>query len=131
MENIILKKMEEEIERLLDKLGTLTPGTGDYDAVVATLNNLYKSVNDQQTNVLDTKKLQFETAKVEVEKDIQVANTKEARLWNGVKTVVEVGSLAAPLVFYGIWMNRGLKFEEEGSFTSQTFKGLIGKFKPN
>ena len=47
-----------------------------------------------------------------------------------LKTVVEGAAIIVPVVFYGIWMQRGFKFEEEGSITSSTFKGLIGKFKP-
>lgn len=47
---------------------------------------------------------------------------------------VKVGTAAAelmlPLVFYGVWMKRGLKFEETGTFTSTTFKNLLGRFKP-
>ena len=47
-----------------------------------------------------------------------------------LKLGVEVASIVLPLTFYGIWMNKGLKFEETGTFTSSTFKGLAQKFKP-
>lgn len=47
-----------------------------------------------------------------------------------VRTGVAVGELVLPLVFYGIWMNRGFKFEETGAFTSTTFKNLLNRFKP-
>lgn len=47
-----------------------------------------------------------------------------------VRTGVAVGELVLPLVFYGIWMNRGFKFEESGSFTSTTFKNLLNRFRP-
>ena len=47
-----------------------------------------------------------------------------------VKLGIELLSVIGPLVFYGIWMRRGLKFEETGTITSSIFKGLIGKFKP-
>ncbi len=47
-----------------------------------------------------------------------------------VRTGVAVGELVLPLMFYGIWMNRGFKFEETGSFTSTTFKNLLNRFKP-
>ena len=38
--------------------------------------------------------------------------------------------LVLPLMFYGVWMRRGLRFEETGTFTSQTFKNLFNRFKP-
>lgn len=47
-----------------------------------------------------------------------------------VRTGVAVGELVLPLVFYGIWMNKGFKFEETGSFTSTTFKNLLNRFRP-
>lgn len=47
-----------------------------------------------------------------------------------VKIGVATAELVLPLVFYGIWMKRGLKFEETGTFTSQTFKSLFNRFKP-
>ena len=47
-----------------------------------------------------------------------------------VKIGVATAELVLPLVFYGVWMRRGLKFEETGTFTSQTFKGLLNRFKP-
>lgn len=47
-----------------------------------------------------------------------------------MKIGVATAELVLPLVFYGVWMKRGLKFEETGTFTSQTFKNLFNRFKP-
>ena len=47
-----------------------------------------------------------------------------------VKIGVATAELVLPLVFYGVWMKRCLKFEETGTFTSQTFKNLFNRFKP-
>ena len=38
--------------------------------------------------------------------------------------------LVLPLMFYGVWMRRGFKFEQDGTFTSQTFRGLFSRFRP-
>jgi len=43
---------------------------------------------------------------------------------------VEAAAIILPLIFYGIWMRRGFKFEETGTFTSTTFRGLFNRFKP-
>ena len=47
---------------------------------------------------------------------------------------IRVGTAAAelviPLIFYGVWMRRGFKFEETGAYTSTTFRGLFNRFKP-
>lgn len=47
-----------------------------------------------------------------------------------IKAGTGIGAIVAPLVFYSVWMDRGFKFEEEGTYTSQTFKGLTNKFNP-
>ena len=33
-------------------------------------------------------------------------------------------------MFYAAWMKRGFKFEENGTYTSTTFRGLFNRFKP-
>ena len=46
------------------------------------------------------------------------------------KVGIAAAELMIPLVFYGIWMNKGFKFEETGAYTSTTFKGLFNRFRP-
>ena len=46
------------------------------------------------------------------------------------KIGIAAAELVLPLMFYGGWMRRGLRFEETGTFTSQTFKNLFNRFKP-
>lgn len=45
------------------------------------------------------------------------------------KVALEAGGIVLPLLFYGIWMKRGFKFEETGTYTSKTFMSLFNKFK--
>lgn len=47
-----------------------------------------------------------------------------------LKIGVDVAGVVLPLVFYSKWIGEGLKFEQEGTFTSQTFKSLMAKMKP-
>lgn len=42
---------------------------------------------------------------------------------------VQVAGIILPIMFYGSWMKKGLEFEKSGTFTSNTFKSLISKFK--
>lgn len=66
----------------------------------------------------------------ENEEDVKNKELCEKRVDRWVNGAITVASTAASLVFYGIWMNKGFKFEETGSFTSTTFKGLFNRFKP-
>jgi hypothetical protein len=47
-----------------------------------------------------------------------------------LKLGVEVAGVIVPVIFYASWMKKGFKFEETGTYTSTTFKGLFNRFKP-
>lgn len=42
----------------------------------------------------------------------------------------DIAGIFVPLMFYGRWLDRGLKFEESGVLCSGTFKSFIGKLNP-
>lgn len=46
------------------------------------------------------------------------------------KVGIAAAELLIPLMFYGIWMWKGFKFEETGTYTSTTFRGLFNRFRP-
>lgn len=64
------------------------------------------------------------------EGELQKRQARDQMVDRCVRAGVAVGELVLPLVFYGIWMNKGFKFEETGSFTSTTFKNLLNRFRP-
>lgn len=130
MKNLIIEKLENEIEGLLDELKNQKLGSDEYNGIVETINKLYGTLNKEKEIELNGRKIDVENIKIETEKEVQLKTLKDSKIWNGVKTVVEIGSIGAPLIFYGIWMNRGLEFEKEGTFTSKVCSGLFSKFKP-
>ena len=90
-----------------------------------------KEVKRKETE-LELKHLELED-KIEVQSDDKAYKevlVKREMLQTFVKGGIEVFGVVAPIMFYSAWMKRGLKFEETGTYTSQTFKGLFGKFKP-
>ena len=64
------------------------------------------------------------------EEELQNRQARNQVIDRCVGTCLEVGKLVLPLMCYGIWMNRGFKFEETGAFTSTTFKNLLNRFRP-
>lgn len=118
-----MEKVENEIERLLEELGKVDPSSEEYKEITQRIGNLYENLNKES-------ELELNRFKLEEDSLSKFRELRQSKLFDGLKVGVEIASLIAPLVFYGVWMNRGLQFEEEGSFTSTTFKGLIGKFKP-
>lgn len=61
-------------------------------------------------------------------------NEKKTNIMENISTVLKIGvdvaGVVLPLLFYSKWIGEGLKFEQEGTFTSQTFKSLMAKMKP-
>lgn len=80
--------------------------------------------------VLKERELDSKDADRTQEGELQKRQARDQMVDRCVRAGVAVGELVLPLVFYGIWMNKGFKFEETGSFTSTTFKNLLNRFRP-
>lgn len=112
----IKQKLDEEILRELENLSSMDQGTKEHTDAVDSLAKLCKMRNeDDRLNIELNEKKEDRNDK------------KEDRI---VKIGIASAELVLPLMFYAVWMRRGLKFEESGTFTSQTFRGLISRFKP-
>lgn len=123
MNKEIIELMESEIVTLIKELSMHEPGSKEYDDITKAIDSLYATLNKEKT-------LMLEEVKMEKDLELQENVNKDNKLLTAVKCGIDIAGIVLPLAFYGIWMNRGLEFEKEGSFTSATFKGLLGKFKP-
>ena len=47
-----------------------------------------------------------------------------------LNVLVKLTEIGVPAVIYNVWMKRGFEFEQTGTYCSNTFKNLIGKFRP-
>lgn len=109
-ENKELKELiEDELISDLKCLGQLSPSDERYTMAVDNIAKLYSMIPQDD----------------KIEKD-----RKDQKIDRMVKYGLETANIILPLIFYGLWMKRGLKFEENGTFTSTTFRGLFQKFKP-
>lgn len=71
----------------------------------------------------------------QIKADVQDEYYKRSQLDEQVKDRyfklgIAAAELLIPLMFYGIWMRKGFKFEETGTYTSTTFRGLFNRFRP-
>lgn len=60
----------------------------------------------------------------------QLYDLKNREDKNWTDLTVGLLGICLPLIFYGVWMKQGFKFEETGAYTSTTFRGLFNRFKP-
>ena len=109
MDEEIKDLLGEEIKTEIRKLSTLEAGSEEKSTAIEDLAKLYR--------------LRIEETKNEWDFNEKVKD-RYFRLG------VEAAGIILPLIFYGIWMRRGFKFEETGTFTSTTFRGLFNRFRP-
>ena len=134
MSDKIKKELEKEILKEIQDLSALKSGSKEMDSAIENLATLYK---------LNIEEVKIEHEAMEKAFDRRSADETSARdlelkqrtLDESIKDRyfklgLDVAGLIVPIIFYGIWMRRGLKFEETGTFTSTTFRGLFNRFKP-
>lgn len=130
MNKEIIELMEREIITLIKELSMHQPGTKEFDDITKAIDALYTTLNKEKTLMLEEVKIENENRNKIVDLELQQNVNKDNKLLTAVKYGIDIAGIVLPLAFYGVWMNKGLEFEKEGSFTSATFKGLFGKFKP-
>ena len=137
MENTIEGLLDDVIKSELEKVkdSIMSPEEKrtmvEYLVKLNSIQTERKEVKRKETE-LELKHLELED-KIEVQTDDKAYKevlAKREMLQTFVKGGIEVFGVVAPIMFYSAWMKRGLRFEETGTYTSQTFKGLFGKFKP-
>lgn len=147
----INRLMDEEIVSQIKGLKSLQVGSQEQTAAVKNLTALYEARINETKVQLDAedkrekremdreqhrtdealKKSQAAGEAAARERDLklkesQLKDQKVDRLIRAGIAMVEIG---LPLVCYGHWFGKGLKFEETGSITSSMMRNLINKFK--
>lgn len=148
----IAEVLDQEIQRQIEEIAKMQPGSKDHTEAQEALTKLYKArvdhykteldydekcsqhdvekAQNEEKLVLENGKLKIERERLNHDKHELKVQTREGWISLGIHTFLDVVTAALPLVFYGAWLKEGLKFEETGSFTSSTFRNLIGKLKP-
>ena len=120
--------LEDEILGEFDKLQDLDAGSEEHARAVQDICNMTKSYSDLEKLERDTDEKEVRR---EIEDEVRSQEFEEHKKEKTVDLVMNFFSMALPLWAYNVWMNRGFKFEEEGTYRSRTFTNLINKFKPN
>ena len=134
MNEEIKKMLDEEIKEEFHSLSSLQAGSKEKATAIENLETLYRlKIDETKIEIdLDEKRNRRGMDDESAERDIRL---KQVQLEEQVKDRyfrigIEAAGIILPLVFYAVWMRRGLKFEETGSYTSTTFRGLFNRFKP-
>lgn len=134
MNEEIKKMLDEEIKEEFHSLSSLQAGSKEKTTAIENLETLYRlKIDETKIEIdLDEKRNRRGMDDESAERDIRL---KQVQLEEQVKDRyfrigIEAAGIILPLVFYAVWMRRGLKFEETGTYTSTTFRGLFNRFKP-
>ena len=119
--------LAEEIKTEIRNLSTLEPGSKEKSTAIDNLVKLYKLRIEETKNEWDFNE-KYDAH--ESDKQFKKAQLKEQVKDRYFRLGVEAAGIILPLIFYGIWMRKGFKFEETGTFTSTTFRGLFNRFRP-
>lgn len=137
--------LDDVIETELANLRTLPSGNEERAKAIRDLAALHKlrieeiraqaDVDEKsERREMDSRQREEELAAKDAdrtrEEENQARQLREQKIDRYVRTGVAAAELILPLVFYGIWMKRGFKFEESGVYSSTTFRNLFGRFKP-
>ena len=118
MNENINELLDEEIAAEIQSISEMKDGSTEKSKAISDLATLYKLRIEENKNLWEADE-KYDRRKMEEEiKD------------RYFKVGIAAAELMIPLVFYGIWMNKGFKFEETGAYTSTTFKGLFNRFRP-
>ena len=134
MEKDIKELLSEEIAAEIENLSGLADGSKEKSTAIEDLTKLYKLRIEENRNDWDADE-KYNRRVMEDEANARDEEIKRSQISEQVKDrYFKVGIAAAelmiPLVFYGIWMKKGFKFEQTGTYTSTTFRGLFNRFKP-
>ena len=128
-------KMDKEIKRLLGEeikaeiqdLSTLDPGSKEKSTAIEDLAKLYRLRIEETRNEWDfNEKYESRDSDIQFKKDQLEEQVKDRYF----KLGLEAAGIILPMIFYAAWMKRGFRFEETGTYTSTTFRGLFNRFKP-
>lgn len=128
------KLLEEEIKAEIRDISSLETGSKEKSAAIKDLAELYKLRIDETKTELEYND-KYERRNDEADGRERDDQLKKDQLEEQVRDRyfrlgVETAGIILPLIFYAVWMRRGFRFEETGTYTSATFRGLFGRFKP-
>jgi hypothetical protein len=134
----IKELLNEEIAAEIQAISSLDSGSEEKSKAIEDLAKLYRLRIEETKSELDAEDKRSRRT-LESEASVRENEIKKSQLDEQIKADVKdryfklgiaAAELLIPLMFYGIWMRKGFKFEETGTYTSTTFRGLFNRFRP-
>lgn len=126
---------KKELHELLD--GAIRSGiskldvasSDEYPDQVESVVKLYKLRLEETENERNFMAKSDETVDKERDYQLRQEQVSDEKWSRKLKFVTDLLGILLPLGLYAICFGKGLKFEEEGTYTSTTVRGLLSKLK--
>lgn len=134
MDEEIKDLLDEEIKSQINTISGMDVDDENYSKAVDSLVKLHKLRIEEMKSITDSEdqayKRETDEETCKLNEEIRQEQLSEQKKDRYIRIGLDVAGLLVPIMFYSTWMRRGFKFEESGTFTSTTFRGLFGHFKP-
>lgn len=123
MDNKNQKLLDEAIEREIMNLRNYSVNSEERSDTINSLTQLYKLRIEEE-------KIEQElaiSARDEAMKQAELESRARDRLFN---IGLQIGLTGLSLIAYNAWLNRGLKFQETGTFTDPMTRNLLSRIVP-
>lgn len=134
MDEEIKDLLDEEIKSQINTISGMDVDDENYSKAVDSLVKLHKLRIEETKSITDSEdrayKRETDEETCELNEEIRREQLSEQKKDRYIRIGLDVAGLLVPIMFYSAWMRKGFKFEETGTFTSTTFRGLFGHFKP-
>ena len=107
--------LEELLKLKLQEVQTLDPRSKEFKDAMEGISSLYKA--------------QTESFKLNVESDYKRIEIEENRKKSLRDILLGIAGIAVPTLMYGILWNKGMKFEETGTYSSNGMRRLNNDMK--
>lgn len=134
MEENIKDLLSEVIATEIQALSGMNSGSKEKSTAIEDLTKLYKLRIEENKSEWDADE-KYNRRVMDDEANTREDEVKRTQIEEQVKERyfrigIAAAELMVPLLFYGIWMKKGFQFEETGTYTSTTFRGLFNRFRP-
>lgn len=124
MNPTIESMLKEEYKRTLQEVSAAQAGSDDAKWKLQKLTELHKQLMEETQAghkcFIESHKLDLE----EREAKLKEKQAEEGKVWTCIKVVLDGVAVVLPIAASWIWMARGLRFEQTGTFTSRTGQWL-------
>ena len=112
--------IEDEMARAIEQMKTLKPGDDQYNRAADAIATLQKARMEEDKLEFEDRKNGDELALKQIEQEQAEANAISERRKFTIRTCLDAAGLALPTALYAFFGVKGFKFEQTGSYCSNT-----------